>query len=62
MFDNASIEAVRATALVKAFGEKRALDGVNFGVPRGQVCGLLGQFKCDRTLAEQCERLVFQSS
>jgi ABC-2 type transport system ATP-binding protein len=40
--ESPSIEAVRAAALVKTFGDKRALDGVSFAVPRGQVCGLLG--------------------
>ena len=42
MTEGPSIDAVRAAALVKTFGDKRALDGVNFVVPRGQVCGLLG--------------------
>jgi ABC-type multidrug transport system ATPase subunit len=37
-----SFDAVRARALVKTFGDKRALDDVGFSVPRGQVCGLLG--------------------
>jgi ABC-type multidrug transport system ATPase subunit len=28
--------------LVKTFGDKRALSGVTFSVPTGQICGLLG--------------------
>src|SRR5581483_4737528 len=28
--------------VVKAFGDKRALSGVTFSVPAGQICGLLG--------------------
>ena len=28
--------------LVKTFGDKRALNGVSFAVPAGQICGLLG--------------------
>ncbi len=35
-------DAVRAIDIVKTFGDKRALQGVSFAVPRGQVCGLLG--------------------
>ena len=37
-----SADAVRATGLVKAFGEVRALDGIDLVVPRGKVVGLLG--------------------
>jgi len=28
--------------LVKTFGDKRALNGISFSVPAGQICGLLG--------------------
>jgi ABC-2 type transport system ATP-binding protein len=28
--------------VVKTFGDKRALSGVSFAVPAGQICGLLG--------------------
>ncbi|GAB2966069.1 ATP-binding cassette domain-containing protein [Amycolatopsis acidiphila] len=34
--------AVRARALVKRYGQTRALDGVDLDVPAGQVLGLLG--------------------
>ncbi|MGJ4926988.1 ABC transporter ATP-binding protein [Bradyrhizobium sp. HKCCYLS2038] len=33
---------VSADNLVKTFGDKRALNGVSFSVPAGQICGLLG--------------------
>jgi ABC-type multidrug transport system ATPase subunit len=38
---NAS-DAVAAWGVVKAFGDKRALDGVSFVAPAGQICGVLG--------------------
>jgi ABC-2 type transport system ATP-binding protein len=34
--------AVEASGLVKAFGETRAVDGVDLAVPRGSVYGILG--------------------
>jgi ABC-2 type transport system ATP-binding protein len=34
--------AIEATGLVKAFGEIRAVDGVDLAVPRGSVYGVLG--------------------
>src|SRR5215210_2039650 len=34
--------AIEATGLVKAFGETRAVDGVDLAVPRGAVYGVLG--------------------
>ncbi|AVV44108.1 daunorubicin/doxorubicin resistance ABC transporter ATP-binding protein DrrA [Streptomyces sp. P3] len=34
--------AIHATGLVKAFGETRAVDGVDLDVPEGSVLGLLG--------------------
>jgi ABC-type multidrug transport system ATPase subunit len=33
---------VSVDELVKSFGDKRALSGVSFSVPAGQICGLLG--------------------
>jgi ABC-type multidrug transport system ATPase subunit len=33
---------VSVDELVKTFGDKRALSGVSFSVPSGQICGLLG--------------------
>jgi ABC-type multidrug transport system ATPase subunit len=33
---------VFASDLVKTFGDKRALGGISFAVPAGQICGLLG--------------------
>lgn len=34
--------AIEAHGLVKAYGESRALDGIDLTIPRGQVFGLLG--------------------
>src|SRR4051812_9085248 len=34
--------AIEAHGLVKRYGEKRALDGVDLAVARGAVCALLG--------------------
>ena len=33
---------VSVESLVKTFGDKRALNGISFSVPVGQICGLLG--------------------
>ena len=33
---------IKIENLVKAFGAKRAVDGVSFGVERGEVLGFLG--------------------
>lgn len=34
--------AVAAHGLTKSYGRRRAIEGVTFGVERGQICGLLG--------------------
>ncbi|MGH9276690.1 MAG: ATP-binding cassette domain-containing protein [Acidimicrobiales bacterium] len=34
--------AIAARGLVKAFGENRAVDGIDLTVPRGAVYGVLG--------------------
>lgn len=39
---NNSILAVEAQGLVKTFGHKRAVDGVNLKIPAGSICGVLG--------------------
>jgi len=39
---SASPDLVSVRNVIKAFGEKRALNGVTFSVPQGQICGLLG--------------------
>jgi len=43
--------AVEATGLVKRYGEKVALGGVDLAVPRGAVCGLLGPNGAGKTTA-----------
>src|SRR5580658_4331836 len=35
-------DLVSVRNVIKTFGEKRALNGVSFSVPQGQICGLLG--------------------
>lgn len=42
--DNSSspLALVVVDHVLKSFGEKRALKGISFTVPRGQICGLLG--------------------
>ncbi len=46
-----STHAIEAVGLVKRYGEKAALDGVSFEVPRGTVCGLLGPNGAGKTTA-----------
>ena len=36
------MDAIRVSALSKLYGEVRAVDGIDFAVPRGAVVGLLG--------------------
>jgi ABC-2 type transport system ATP-binding protein len=43
--------AIEAEGLVKRYGEKTALDGVSFEVPRGTVCSLLGPNGAGKTTA-----------
>ncbi len=43
--------AIRARGLVKRYGDKAALDGVDLEVPRGSVCGLLGPNGAGKTTA-----------
>jgi ABC-2 type transport system ATP-binding protein len=43
--------AIEATGLVKRYGEKVALNGVDLDVPRGSVCGLLGPNGAGKTTA-----------
>jgi ABC-2 type transport system ATP-binding protein len=46
-----SRDAIEVEGLVKRYGEKAALDGVDFDVPRGTVCGLLGPNGAGKTTA-----------
>jgi ABC-2 type transport system ATP-binding protein len=43
--------AIEAYGLVKRYGEKLALTGVDLSVPRGRVCGLLGPNGAGKTTA-----------
>jgi ABC-2 type transport system ATP-binding protein len=43
--------AIEARGLVKSYGEKRALDGVDLDVARGSVCALLGPNGAGKTTA-----------
>jgi ABC-2 type transport system ATP-binding protein len=43
--------AIEARGLVKAYGDKRALDGVDLDVARGAVCALLGPNGAGKTTA-----------
>jgi ABC-2 type transport system ATP-binding protein len=43
--------AIEVEGLVKRYGEKTALDGISFEVPRGTVCGLLGPNGAGKTTA-----------
>ncbi len=43
--------AIEVEGLVKKYGDKVALDGVGFEVPRGTVCGLLGPNGAGKTTA-----------
>jgi ABC-2 type transport system ATP-binding protein len=45
------MNAIEVESLVKRYGEKVALDGVSFEVPRGTVCGLLGPNGAGKTTA-----------
>jgi ABC-2 type transport system ATP-binding protein len=44
-------KAIEATGLVKTYGDKRALDGVDLDVERGAVCALLGPNGAGKTTA-----------
>jgi ABC-2 type transport system ATP-binding protein len=46
-----AFNAIEATGLVKRYGEKVALAGVDLEVPRGSVCGLLGPNGAGKTTA-----------
>ena len=37
-----AINSVETSGLTKTFGDFRAVDGVNFNIPEGEIFGLLG--------------------
>ena len=43
--------ALRMVGLVKRFGRRRALDGLDLSIPRGAVCGLVGSNGAGKTTA-----------
>jgi iron(III) transport system ATP-binding protein len=45
---------LEVSALVKYFGEDRAVDGVSFAVPRGKMLTLLGPSGCGKTTTLMC--------
>jgi len=48
------MDAVRATGLVVVLGGRTILHGLSFGVPTGQVTGLLGPSGCGKTTVMRC--------
>src|SRR3954465_8699446 len=51
MKDSTTPLAIEAYGLVKRYGPKAALDGVDLDVARGSVCGLLGPNGAGKTTA-----------
>jgi ABC-2 type transport system ATP-binding protein len=51
MKDSTTPLAIEARGLVKRYGDKAALDGVDIDVPRGSVCALLGPNGAGKTTA-----------
>src|SRR5205809_1884835 len=51
MKDSTTPLAIEAHGLVKRYGSKAALDGVDLDVPRGSVCALLGPNGAGKTTA-----------
>ena len=42
MADHDTASAISARGLVRTFGDKRAVDGVDLEVPKGEIYGFLG--------------------
>lgn len=54
MHDDSTTPALAADALTKRFGDRTALDGVTFTVPRGRIVGMIGRNGSGKTTLLRC--------